>query len=72
MKGPIEFTSIPGPLTQKEIAFGIYLPEAYQEWPGKRFPVVYFLHGLKQDHTAQIEPLAVCLETAGKNSSIRH
>lgn len=64
MNGQIEFNSITGPLTQKEIVFGVYLPKAYQEAPARQFPVIYFLHGLKQDYTDLIEPLAACLETA--------
>src|SRR5947208_13590427 len=28
-----------------EIGYGLYLPPSYQNFPGKKYPVLYFLHG---------------------------
>lgn len=62
MNGHIEFTTIYGPITRKEILFGIYLPENYQKDSHARFPVLYHLHGLNEDCTDHLESLARTLE----------
>lgn len=62
MNGHIQFTSIYGQITRKEISFGIYLPENYQKDSHACFPVLYHLHGLNEDCNAHLETLARTLE----------
>jgi endo-1,4-beta-xylanase len=64
MNGHIEFTAIRGPVTRKEISFGLYLPGEYHQTPGRKFPVMYYLHGLNEDYTANIEIVAGYMEKA--------
>jgi len=66
MNGHIEFTSIEGPLTGKEILFGIYLPREYHQEPDRKFPIIYLLHGLNEDCTFNIEIMAEYMEKAGE------
>jgi len=33
----------------REIRYGIYLPPSYASSPAKKYPVLYFLHGLFED-----------------------
>ena len=35
----------------REIRYGIYLPPSYASSPAKKYPVLYFLHGLFEDET---------------------
>ena len=64
MNGYIEFAAISGPVTHKEILFGLYLPREYYQAPGRKFPVMYYLHGLNEDYTSNIETVAGYMEKA--------
>jgi esterase/lipase superfamily enzyme len=71
LKGHIEFTSIPGPLTNKPVRFGIYLPAEYETAGNVPFAVLYFLHGLNEDYRANLANLAQVLETGVDEGIIR-
>ena len=62
MKGKIEYISITGQKTGKEILFSLYLPGDYFNTPEKKFPVLYFLHGLNEDYTSHIQTVALYME----------
>lgn len=64
MKGRVEYFRFQGPLTLKEIKFGIYLPAEYERQQARRFPILYFLHGLNEDYTSNIYPVAAAIETS--------
>jgi S-formylglutathione hydrolase FrmB len=64
VRGSVEFTSIDGPITGRPVRFGIYLPEHYHGEPDDFFPVLYFLHGLNESCTDNVEMVAEILEAA--------
>lgn len=64
MRGSIEYTFMNGPLTGRPIRFGLYLPENYYPDAHERFPVLYFLHGLNETHTDNLQMVAETLEAA--------
>lgn len=47
----VEFGSFPSVALKEEREFSIYTPPSYGK-SGRRYPVVYFLHGLNNDHTS--------------------
>jgi S-formylglutathione hydrolase FrmB len=58
----VEYKSLPSKLLGRELRYGVYLPPSYASSPNKKYPVLYFLHGLFEDemrwstrgHTDQI------------------
>lgn len=64
MKGHVAYFRFQGPLTLKEIKFGVYLPAEYERQQQERFPVLYFLHGLNEDYTSNIIPVVAAIETS--------
>ena len=71
IRGSIQYTSILGPLTRRPVRFGIYRPEGYLDAPQHVFPVLYFLHGLNQNHRDNLETVAAALEHAVAEQVVR-
>ena len=53
-----------------QVGYNIYLPEAYDDDPGRRFPVVYFLHGSAGNESRSIR-LANYLHKAIEAKEVR-
>ena len=47
----VEYKSFASKLMGRELRYGVYLPPSYNNSPGKKYPVLYFLHGLFEDET---------------------
>jgi len=48
----VEYKSFPSKLLGKDLRYGVYLPASYNNsTPPKKYPVLYFLHGLFEDET---------------------
>ena len=47
----VEYKTFESKLLGKEIRYGLYLPPSYDSSPAKRYPVLYFLHGLNENET---------------------
>ena len=47
----VEYKSFPSKLLGHEVRYGVYLPPSYNSSPAKKYPVLYFLHGLFEDET---------------------
>src|SRR5689334_8206328 len=47
----VEYKSFESKLLGRELRYGIYLPPSYNASPAKKYPVLYFLHGLFEDET---------------------
>ena len=47
----VEYKSFPSKLLGRELRYGVYLPPSYGSSPNKKYPVLYFLHGLFEDET---------------------
>src|SRR5207253_7528433 len=47
----VEYKSFPSKLLGHEIRYGVYLPPSYSSSPAKKYPVLYFLHGLNENET---------------------
>jgi S-formylglutathione hydrolase FrmB len=45
----VEYKSFPSKLLGRELNYGVYLPPSYSSSPAKKYPVLYFLHGLFED-----------------------
>src|SRR5215831_13008585 len=45
----VEYKSFQSKLLNREIRYGLYLPPSYATSPTKKYPVVYFLHGLNEN-----------------------
>jgi len=41
----VEYKSFQSKVLGREIGYGLYLPPSYQNFPAKKYPVLYFLHG---------------------------
>lgn len=41
-----------------DVGFNIYLPPDYERHPGRRYPVIYFLHGRNGDENAELSGFA--------------
>jgi len=44
--GGVEYGSLPSPSIGKDLKFAIQLPPSYEREPKRRYPVLYFLHGM--------------------------
>ena len=47
----VEYKSFTSKVLGRELRYGVYLPPSYAASPGKKYPVLYFLHGLFEDET---------------------
>jgi S-formylglutathione hydrolase FrmB len=47
----VEYKTFQSKVLGREIRYGIYLPPSYAMSPAKKYPVLYFLHGLFEDET---------------------
>src|SRR5437762_9297330 len=47
----VEYKSFPSKLLGREVKYGVYLPPSYSSSPTKKYPILYFLHGLFEDET---------------------
>jgi S-formylglutathione hydrolase FrmB len=47
----IEYKTFPSKVLGRDWKYGVYLPPSYASSPGKKYPVLYFLHGLFEDET---------------------
>src|SRR5438876_11947595 len=47
----VEYKSFPSKLLGRDVRYGVYLPPSYNSSPAKKYPVLYFLHGLFEDET---------------------
>src|SRR5436853_5146463 len=47
----VEYKSFSSKLLGRELKYGVYLPPSYSSSPAKKYPVLYFLHGLFEDET---------------------
>ncbi|MCP3888074.1 MAG: hypothetical protein GY702_04260 [Desulfobulbaceae bacterium] len=63
MNGSLEYNSIQGQRTGKKILYAVYLPQAYYLDPEQNFSVLYYLHGLNENHTSNFETIARWIET---------
>src|SRR5438046_7169947 len=47
----VEYKSFSSKLLEREFKYGVYLPPSYSSSPTKKYPILYFLHGLFEDET---------------------
>ena len=52
----VEFRSFRSSALDKDASYSIFTPPSYDKEPERRFPVIYFLHGLNNDHTSWATP----------------
>ncbi len=52
----VEFKSFYSPSLGQEMGYSVYLPPSYEKQKDRKFPVIYFLHGLFNDHTSWASP----------------
>ena len=45
----VEYKTFQSKLLNREIRYGLYLPPSYASSPTKKYPVLYFLHGLNEN-----------------------
>jgi S-formylglutathione hydrolase FrmB len=45
----VEYKALQSKLLGREIRYGLYLPPSYNSSPAKKYPVLYFLHGLNEN-----------------------
>ncbi len=48
----VEFREFSSPALGEQGEYSILLPPAYDQEPNRQFPVIYFLHGMNNDHTS--------------------
>jgi S-formylglutathione hydrolase FrmB len=47
----VEYKAFQSKLLGRELRYGVYVPPSYNASPAKKYPVLYFLHGLFEDET---------------------
>src|SRR5580765_2709881 len=47
----VEYKAFTSKLLGRDVKYGVYLPPSYASSPAKKYPVLYFLHGLFEDET---------------------
>src|ERR1044071_9311919 len=47
----VEYKTFESKALGKEVRYGLYLPPSYAGSPAKKYPVLYFLHGLNENET---------------------
>jgi S-formylglutathione hydrolase FrmB len=54
------------------VHYGVYLPPSYSSSPSKRYPVIYFLHGLPADNSTynEISWLGEAMEHSGRDAIV--
>jgi S-formylglutathione hydrolase FrmB len=45
----VQYKTYQSALMNRELRYGVYLPPSYESSPGRRYPVLYFLHGLNEN-----------------------
>src|SRR5215813_6991031 len=45
----VQYKTFSSKLLSREIRYGLYLPPSYATSPAKKYPVLYFLHGLNEN-----------------------
>lgn len=45
----VEYKTVQSKLLNRELRYGLYLPPSYNTSPNKKYPVLYFLHGLNEN-----------------------
>jgi S-formylglutathione hydrolase FrmB len=45
----VEYKTFQSKLLGREVRYGLYLPPSYNSSPAKKYPVLYFLHGLNEN-----------------------
>ena len=45
----VQYKTFQSKLLGKELRYGLYLPPSYDSSTNKRYPVLYFLHGLQEN-----------------------
>jgi S-formylglutathione hydrolase FrmB len=71
LRGTIAYGSFPSPAIRATDHYAVYLPPDYGS-SGKRYPVVYFLHGLPagEDAYKNITPIAQAIEDSGQSAIV--
>ena len=59
-----------GSISKKLVKFNIYLPAGYEN-SSEKYPVIYHLHGMGEDHTAFNKSVIDCFEKGNKEKLIR-
>jgi len=47
----VEYKTFQSKLLGRELRYGVYVPPSYNASPARKYPVLYFLHGLFEDET---------------------
>jgi S-formylglutathione hydrolase FrmB len=47
----VEYKSYTSKVLGRDLKYGVYLPPSYATSPAKKYPILYFLHGLFEDET---------------------
>src|SRR5260370_38969660 len=47
----VEYKTFQSKMLGRELHYAVYLPPSYNASPAKKYPVLYFLHGLFEDET---------------------
>jgi S-formylglutathione hydrolase FrmB len=47
----VEYKTFQSKLLGRELRYGVYVPPSYNSSPAKKYPILYFLHGLFEDET---------------------
>jgi S-formylglutathione hydrolase FrmB len=70
--GSLDEDSFQSKALNDTIHYGVYLPQSYSSSPHKRYPVIYFLHGLTCSHICyrQIWWLGDAMEQSGRDAII--
>src|SRR5262245_3424587 len=45
----VKYSAFTSKILGRELKYGVYLPQSYNSTPAKKYPVLYFLHGLFED-----------------------
>jgi enterochelin esterase-like enzyme len=69
---PFEERSFQSQALADTVHYGVYLPPSYESSPDKRYPVIYFLHGLTCSHICwkEIWWLGDAMEQSGRDAII--
>jgi S-formylglutathione hydrolase FrmB len=51
-QGRIDCSSLPSKILQRSVRYCVMLPPSYETEPNKKYPILYFLHGLGQNEQA--------------------
>ena len=68
--GSLQTKEFIGSISKKTVKFNIYLPAGYEN-STEKYPVVYHLHGMGEDHTAFNQSVIDCFEKGNKEGLTR-